>query len=503
MKLLKLLFLFFPLVAKSQKKFDLIGEKLQRNNKYEYVYGFENNYAVFRTFDKKMGVIDSTESIIIKPIFTFIYNKKELKNLFEVGNEVNKKFKRGFIDLRGNIKIPIIYDNVFYFEKGLITVTKDNKVGVLDTLNNIILPIKFDYISIDNNLIIARYKETSNLYDFQGKQITNLNFTNISYFKYNKAIITLQNKTNSVIDNEGNILLKPVKDYSYERILNDDLYLIKNNLNSKKGVINSKNEFIINCKYDEIEQVKSFFIAKIDNKKGIISSTDSLIKPFIYDNIFFYYFDSANAIKYNNFESNYIVEKDNLYGVINPNIENEIIPIHYKNVNTLFDLYYVVNNNENKNGLYSKTGEKILNEDYEFYNVFENSIFASKDRKCFLITLKAEKFIEKEIFVEEFIKFKDIQEFSNNENQIFKSRNKFGVISYLNKIVIPCEYDFIENIDLSKEFIVKRNNKFGIVNSNNEVVEDIKYDDFKKLKETILLTKDRKTTKKYHEISYY
>ena len=502
MKVLKLLFLFFPLVAKSQKKFDIIGKKLQQNNKYQYVYYFENNYAVFRTFDKKMGVMDSTESIIIKPIFSFIYNKKELKNLFEVGNEVNKKFKRGFIDLRGNIKIPIIYDEVYYFEKGLIIVTKDNKVGVLDTLNNIILPVKFDYISTDNNLIIARFKGINNLYDFQGKQITNLNFIKISYFKHDKAVITLRNKTNSVIDNKGNLLLKPIKDYSFERILDDDLYLIKSNLNLKEGVINSKNEFVINCKYNKIEQVKSFFIAKIHNKKGIISSTDSVIKPFIYDEIFPHYVDDAIKSADNNLVNNYIIKKGGLYGVINPNIGKEIIPTQYKSVSALFNLYYIVSNNENKNGLYSKSGKKILNEDYEFYNVFGNSIFASKDRKCFLITLKAEKFIEKEVFVEEFIKFKDMPEFSNNENQIFKSQNKFGVISYLNKIVIPCEYDFIENIDLSKEFIVKRDNQYGIVDSNNEVVEDIKYDDFKKLKETILFTKDRKTTKKYHQIRY-
>jgi hypothetical protein len=502
MNILKLFFLLFPLITLSQKKFDNIREKLEQSNKYEYVYSFENNYAVFRTFDKKMGVIDSTENVIIKPIFSFIHNKKELKNLFEVGTEINKKFKRGFIDLKGNIKIPIIYDDVFYKEKGLIRVSKDNKSGVLDTLNNIILPTKFDYISFDNNLIIAKIKGTIYLYDFKGKQISDLQFSEISNFTNNKAIVTYQNKSNSIIDNQANIILKPIKGYSFERILNNDLFLIKDKLNSKEGIINSKGEFIIKCKYEEIKQVKSFFVAKSNNKKGFISLTDSIVKPFIYDDIYFSYFDDAVAYGENNLGDNYIVKKDNIFGVINPNLENEIIPILYKNIRTLFDSYYIVQNNENKNGLFFKNGEKVLSEDYEFYNVFENSIFTTKRNKTFLVKLDENKFKEIEIFVEEFVKFKDELEFSKNANQIFKSKGKFGVINNENHIIIPCEYELIENIYLSKEFIVKKNNKFGIVNSENKVIVEIEYDEFKKLKELILFTKEKQTLKKFHEITY-
>ncbi|EKT3973720.1 WG repeat-containing protein [Flavobacterium psychrophilum] len=65
------------------------------------------------------------------------------------------------------MKIPIIYDDVSYINNGIIRVTKDNKNGVLDTLNNIVLPTKFDNISLNNNLIIAQIKGTKDLYNFQ------------------------------------------------------------------------------------------------------------------------------------------------------------------------------------------------------------------------------------------------------------------------------------------------------------------------------------------------
>ncbi|MCK8142567.1 WG repeat-containing protein [Flavobacterium sp. I-SCBP12n] len=501
MKIFKLFILLFPFLSFSQNKFEFIREKLMQNKKYEYVYGFENNFAVFRTFDKKMGVIDSTENIIIKPIFSFIYNKKQLKNLFEVGNEINKKFKRGFIDLKGNIKIPIIYDNVIYLENGLIRVEKANKIGILDTLNNVILPTKFDNISVDNNLIIAEIKALSTLYNFQGKQISNIQFTQISEFKNNNAIVDFPNKTTSIIDNNGNIILKSIKNYNFERIFNHNLYLIKNNLTSKIGIINSKNEFIINCKYDEIKQVNSFFIAKSNKKNGFISSTDSIIKPFVYDEIYFSYFDDAVIFGDNNIGENYVVKKDNLFGVINPNIVNDIIAMNYKSIRTLFDNYYIVENNENKNGLFTKSGKRILNENYEFYNVYKNSIFATKENKQYIINLEEDKHYEKEINVNEFVKFKDVQQFSKNENQIIKNENKFGVINSTGKIIIPCDYDYIENIYLSKEYVVKKNNKFGIINSVNKIVVEIEYDNFKKLKESILFTENNKTKKKYHEIT--
>ncbi|WP_322548970.1 WG repeat-containing protein [Flavobacterium psychraquaticum] len=502
MKIFNLILLLLPLLSQSQNKFESIREKLKQNKKYEYVYAFENSFAVYRTFDNKMGVIDSTENIIIKPIYSYINNKKELKNLFEVGNNLNKKFKRGFIDLKGNIKIPIVYDDVFYIDNGLIRVSKDNKIGIIDTLNNVILPIKFDYISLDNNLIIAENKGINSLYNLTGKQISDLQFTQISEFRNNKAIIVLPNKSNSIIDNNGNVILKSIKNHSFERVFNDNLYLIKNNLTAKEGIINSKNEFIIKCKYDEIKQVNSFFIAKSNKKNGFISSTDSIVKPFIYDEIYFSYFDDAVGFGDNNLGDNYIVKKDNLFGVINPNSLDEIIPINYKSIRTSFDNYYVVQNNENKNGLFTQNGKRVLNEDYEFYNIFKNSIFGTKNNKRFLIYLEGEKFTEKELSINKFIKYKDVQELSISENQIFKSEEKFGVINSSNKIVIPNEYEFIENIYLSKQFVVKKNNKFGIVNSENKTIVEIEYDDYKKLKEVILFTKDNKKIKKYHEITF-
>ncbi|OYQ38441.1 WG repeat-containing protein [Flavobacterium aurantiibacter] len=498
MKALKIYLLLFPIICLSQSKFNFVKERLVLKKKYEYVYDFQNNYAVFRTFDKKMGVIDSTGNVFIQPTFSFIYNRSELKNLFEVGNRVNRKFKRGYIDLKGNIRIPIDYDNVYYHQEGLIGVSKAGKHGVLDTLNNLVLPLKYDYLFFDGNLIIAETGGAKSLYNYQGKQITDLQFLKISRFKDGKAIVTDANKSNFIIDNQANIVLKPIKDCAFEAILKDDLFLIKDNLSAKFGVVTVKAQFLIPVKFDKLEQTEDVFIATRDGKKGIISRTDSVIKPFIYDHIYPSFREKFSIDGDNKKSSHYTVVKDNLCGIVDLHLEQDVLPMRYKWISTALNSYYIVVNTEDKNGLFLVNGEKLLDEDYQFFNVFENSIFATKNKRPIIVKLDGQKFEELEILADDLVAFTETPHFVTNANQIFSANGKFGIVNYQNKIVVPCEYDFIENIYLSNEFIVKKGKKFGIVNSENKVLLEIEYDAFVIKKEVIEFRKQK--LKKYYEV---
>lgn len=90
MKCLILFILFFPFIAISQSKFDTIRQKLIENKTYEFVYRFENNYAVFSTFDHTMGVIDSLGNVIIPPLYSEVRNARARRNLYEVTLYANK-----------------------------------------------------------------------------------------------------------------------------------------------------------------------------------------------------------------------------------------------------------------------------------------------------------------------------------------------------------------------------------------------------------------------------
>lgn len=499
MKSFKFLVFLFPLIALSQKKFDNLREQLVKNKTsgYEYVYAFENNYAVFRTFKGKMGLIDTLANVVIKPTYEYINNKEELKNFYEVGTTINKKFKRGYIDIKGNIRIPLEYDDIFYLDKGLIRVSKNTKNGVIDTLNKIILPLKYDFIMDHGDIIYAQSNNIVDLFDFSGKQLTNYNAKDIDYFTANRTIVTLQNNATIIIDNKGKTILESVKNHRFKKVIDADSYLILNTITNKKGVINSKGEYEIECKYDDIMTGESAYIAIDKLKYGLITKKDSVLKPFVYDAIY-----PVNYEKDDLFQNQFSAKKGNLEGIIDPFSEKEIIPLRYQDVQT-FSNYYIVTNSENKNGLYSEKGNRIISEDYEFYTIFQNKIFATKNGTKYLITLADDTYSEIEIPVDEFVKKGQVfASLSKSNFQIFKNKNKFGVISSKNEIVVSCEFDAIEDIYSTSEFIVKKNNKYGVVNAKNEIVLAIKYDSFKRMKEYIRFENKNQKDKKNYALKY-
>lgn len=491
------LLLLCPFISKGQSKFEALRKQLIENKTYEYVYQFENNYAVFRTFKNKMGLIDSLGNVIIKPNYQYIDNKKDLKNLFEAATIVNKKYKRGFIDLQNKIKIPFEYDDTFYMGNGLIRVSKNNKTGVLDTENKIIIPVKYDYIQNQNGILFVQTNNTIDLFDAKGKQFTNFKALDIDYFKSKRSIVTLPNKSTLIIDDLGTIILNPIKNHQFESVFTSDAYLIKNTITKKKGVINSSGQYEIECKYDEISPSNSIYIVRNNEKSGLIDKKDSVLKSLIYDRIFSaFYKDSIQ------FQNQYFAEKGNLKGVINPFLDKEIIPVSYKNIEQL-SKYYITANLDNKNGMFSSNGTITIPEDYEFYNISQNKIFAVKNAKKYLLVVADNDYTETEIFAGEFVKDKfNFGGFSKSNYQIFKNENKLGVISNENKIVIPSEFDSITEIYSTGEFIVQKNKKHGIVNANNQILLELKYDSFKIIKEVVEFEIKNQKTAKFYPVDF-
>ena len=490
------LLLFLPCILKGQAKFESIRKQLTKNKTYEYVYNFENNYAGVRTFNGKMGLIDSTGNLVIKPTYQFIHNKKELKNLYEVAILSNKKSKRGYIDLEENIKIPIEYDDVFYLGNGLIRVSKNNKTGVLDTLNNIILPLKSDFIMEQDGILFVQTNNTTDLFDAR-KQLTNFKAEDIDYFTNNRSIVTLQNNTTFIINKEGTVVLNAIKNYKFEKIIGLDSYIIQNIITNKKGVINSSGKYEIECKYDDISKSKSIYIIKDKEKYGFITKNDSVLKPLIYNRIYAVNHDTIA------FQNQYYAQKGELEGIVNPFLDKEIIPFRYKNIQT-FTNNYIVTNLDNKNGFYGENGELIVPESYSFYNGYGNKVFAVKNSKNYLLTLDGNHYSEIEILAGEFVQDRNFFiGIHKSKYQIFKNENKFGVISDENKIVIPCNFSAIEQIYSTGEFIVQKNKKYGIVNTNNEVLLDIKYDTFHLIKEIVKFEINNQKTPKVYFVNFY
>ncbi len=79
--------------------------------------------------------------------------------MFLDGRAGVKKDKRGFIDLKSNIVIPLIYDEVYGFSNGRAEVKKDGKWGFIDLKGNVISDIRIQGIKyFVNGITIIVYE---------------------------------------------------------------------------------------------------------------------------------------------------------------------------------------------------------------------------------------------------------------------------------------------------------------------------------------------------------
>ena len=125
-----------------------------------------------------------------------------------------KEDKYGIVDSQDRIIIPFIYDEYADdADNGLITVSLNGKFGIIDLNNNIIIPFEYEVIRnyLPENLVAKK--------------------------------------------------------------------------NGKYGLINLNNEIISNFIYGDLFKIKGYdnYIAKLDSKWGIVDKNLNIVKPFIYD----------------------------------------------------------------------------------------------------------------------------------------------------------------------------------------------------------------------------
>lgn len=93
------------------------------------------------TINGKDGFINHRGELVIPAIYDYAH-------FFSEGRAaVAKNGKYGFIDSKGNVVIDLIYDNVgdFFDPNGFASVKKNGKEGLIDRNGKIVMPIIYEY----------------------------------------------------------------------------------------------------------------------------------------------------------------------------------------------------------------------------------------------------------------------------------------------------------------------------------------------------------------------
>lgn len=172
--------------------------------------------------------------------------------------------KWGMMDKKGQLVIPPIYDDIFYWsgEKQAIVRIKNaekvqnfahsdyatkSKWGIVDLSNNTLFPFKCEEIDCLRSNGFSRFA-----IKFRGKW--------------------------GIIDNSGNTIIP----FEYDEIWEWEGYY-RAYKNKKWGIISESGEVMIPFKYDEIWEWGNNFIVKKGKKWGVISQQEKVLIPLVYD----------------------------------------------------------------------------------------------------------------------------------------------------------------------------------------------------------------------------
>ena len=208
----------------------------------------------------------------------------------------DKHGKKGIMDIRGNIIVPFIWDEIIYiggeFAKGKNQegqeLIYDMRIGRPTPFSDVLL-LGISSVLFSNGMAIVQDKSTKKWgylreNDLSYSAITYIYDSPPSYFDNNGlAYIKVSNK-NAIIDKNFRLLIQDNSKYEILYAIDKNLFKVKSKLNNKIGAINSYEEEIIPCMYDWI-YAKSEGMIKVamNNKFGFVNASGKLIIPCIYD----------------------------------------------------------------------------------------------------------------------------------------------------------------------------------------------------------------------------
>jgi len=433
-------------------------KKEQINETFEFY--FNENLSKYK---RKYGLLKNGK-MLLPQIFTrlqYIDTVENTELILSVGSNT------GLFSLKNeNWGIPLRYKSLYRINNGYyIAKRKDGKTGIIDANENTI--VNFDWLSVKKanekgNYFIVSKKNTSEkkygILDLREKKL----IVPCEYSSIYKNGPNLEFKVKNA-DKKYNIIdLSNRKKYKiwYEEInfvKKENLYIVKNN--NAYGVIDSIENIIVPLIYNKIYSYSKFdndlhMVQNKEGKFGYIKLTGEIIIPLLYDKI-------------NTFDNNFLVKKDNKYGIINKH-GKFLTEISYNNIIPMYltysenEKYYLAQKNL-KSFIINEKG-KIVDDKYVSVKVFDNYKkfyfkIENKNRKKGLINKNRKIIIPAE--------FDDILTKQNNF-VVVKNNKKEGIYHILKKkLILPVEYDKV--ILNSKGFYAIKDNKFYKIRIENKV----------------------------------
>lgn len=315
-------------------------------------------------------------------------------------------------------------------------------------------------------------------------------------------------------------------------IIEGEVYIpITNRSTGLRGVLNAYGKTIIPCEYKDIEILEYsypkkyhlLFVQNVNGKWGAINVKGEIVIPIIYDepqsgkpsNLGLVFFRKGD--KWGGFNEN---GKNVLPFIFNYSAQQPMFTKQNVIVQTMDKTWFACDKNGNKkklnmdsqDELYIYPDDNILiaytpgkgdalfdvaSNKYvsgRFYQIklgyqrkFVADVETTNGFKSFIINDKGQRISSNEYDEVHYLDYGYLE---------VKKDNRYGVIDYNDRIIVPFEYENSNDINTLTPnlFVVSKNGKAGIVNLNNQIVLDFLYDGiaFDEKTKLIEITKDNK-----------
>lgn len=368
----------------------------------------------------KCGALNENGDVIIEPIYdslkdysvykgkttTLLAEKDGQYGLIDENNKVISPFQNEspivitdeyeFIDVNNGVKkingeviIPKDeYISTTYLGDGLFKVRNDEgKFGVVDVNNKIIVPLKYENIDNEINLLQRVTCRYLTLYDEEGVSISNLKGEIVIDKKFEVKDIPVFNDNVAYNDNDGLVILdsngkvvarkknlKVEKNAAYD----ENTFIVSDIKTGLFGIIDKNGKEIIKAKYDEIPvAMKKAIMVSKNNKYGVIDRDGNIIVPIEYEKItmdwYCNYILAEDTSKFNVFDLKGNTVKSGTTG--KAKINNNVLIVSNGDKCSILDL------NNNSKEIISFKSEKNLPSD----NISEDTIFDYPFNKIIIV----------------------------------------------------------------------------------------------------------------------
>ena len=251
---------------------------------WDWMLQGSRNKQILVSKDSLYGFVDKRGEIIVEPKY------KDANIFYEGLAAVGDGKKYGFINIKGDTVIPLIFDDIFLgFSKGLSDVTRNDSCGYIDKKGKTVIQFKYEtcYPFLSDHATVETFDGKTLLINKQGQhfqydkekhnniRLWALNtypgsfqtesgrgrvnekgdtivppiYSSVSNFIEGRSVVEL-NKLWGVYDDKGKLLVKP----QYENLMHFSEGLAAFKLNDKWGYIDKQGKVVIKNTYEYVGQ---------------------------------------------------------------------------------------------------------------------------------------------------------------------------------------------------------------------------------------------------------